>query len=154
METNIITKIDFFDFMRAFFTDKVKYAKLTQNAKKPHTFMFRRMMSIMYPIQMNAIASVDDVRLMDALHKVFCTGTYPKWMYTSGSTDKQTKAKLVHTQYSREVVDSFMECRNVEYKSLLMLEEWDPQGLKKELDTIQDELNPEMKKYSKKKKPA
>lgn len=152
METNVITKIDFFDFMRAFFTDKVKYAKLTRNAKKPHIFMFRRMMAIQYPVQMNAISGVDDVRIMDALHKVFCTGVYPKWMYTSGSVDKQTKKKLIHTEYTREVLDTFMEKREVEYKSVLLLEEFDPKFLKAELDTIQAELNPEMKKQTKKKK--
>lgn len=150
METNIISKISFFDFMRCFFTDKAKYAKLTQSAKKPHVFMFKRMMAIMYPVQMNAISSVDDVRLIDALHKVFCKGTYPKWMYTSTSGEaKEAKSKLIHKTYSRDVLDAFMEQYKIDYKTVLDLESMSPEFLKNELNSFEEELHP---KYSKKNK--
>lgn len=152
METNIITKIELFDFMRAFFTDATKYKKLTQSAKKPHLFMWRRMMSIQYPVQMHAIAMLDDIRIMDVLHKRFCGSVYPKWMYTSAGGDKQPKDKSVIQKYDRDVLDAFMVTYNVEYKSLQILNEWYPVLLDEELTKIQLDLYPEMAKQKKEKK--
>lgn len=148
METNVITKIDFFDFMRAFFCDDAKYQKLTQNAKKPHFFMWRRMMAIQYPVQMNALSSLDDVRIMDVLHKNFLSSEYPKWLYTSSknsdSNKKQSESLL--KRYSRDILDAFMELYSMEWKSVLDLEELSPDLLYKELDRIDEDIHPSMTK--------
>lgn len=153
METNVITKIDFFDFMRCFFTDADKYSKLTQNAKKSHIFMFKRMMSMMYPIQMNAISGIDDIRLVDILHKSFCTGVYPKWMYTSTKDQGSTqKISLVHKKYGQDVIDAFLDRYKCEYKCILELEELNREWLETEIKLIDKDLNLEVKKTPVKKK--
>lgn len=146
METNIITKIELFDFMRCFFTDDKKYKKLTQAAKKPHFFMWRRMMAIQYPVQMHALSMLDDVRMMDVLHEKFCSPTYPKWMYTSAPSEKKDKDKIIISKFDRKVLDTFMEHYNIEYPSVLIMQEWFPDLLEKEFQKIEDELYPELKK--------
>lgn len=150
METNVITKIDFFDFMRCFFTDKVKYAKLTQNAKRPHMFMFKRMMAIMYPVQMNAISALDDIRLVDVLHNVFCTGVYPKWMYTKTNKDESSQnKKSIVKAFDPEVTQAFLDKYQCEYKVLLELEEFNPDWLATELKEIDKDINSEFVKGNK-----
>lgn len=149
METNIITKIEFFDFMRAFFTDDSKYQKLTQNAKKPHFFMWRRMMSIQYPIQMNALSMLDDVRIMDVLHKHFITKEYPKWLYASSKNGNDTKTKVKESllkKYTRDVLDLFMDHYSLEWQSVIDLEFFCPDLLYKELDNLDEELHPQFSK--------
>lgn len=148
METNVITKIDFFDFMRAFFCDDAKYQKLTQNAKKPHFFMWRRMMAIQYPVQMNALAGLDDVRIMDVLHKNFLTSEYPRWLYTSskGGSDKEAKKESLLKKYTRDVIDLFMEHYSIEWKGVLDLEEMFPSLLYEELDRLDEDIHPQLTK--------
>lgn len=153
METNVITKIDFFDFMRCFFTDKVKYSKLTQNAKKPHIFMFKRMMAIMYPIQMNAISSIDDIRLVDVLHNTFCTGVYPKWMYTkTNKDDTSANKKSIVKSFDPAVIETFLDKYKCEYKVIVELEEFNPDWLVSELKEIDKDINSEFIKANKEKK--
>lgn len=151
METNVITKIDFFDFMRCFFNDDVKYSKLTQYAKKPHFFMWRRMMAIRYPTQMNALAGLDDVRIMDVLHKNFLCKEYPKWLYTSSGKNEKDKNKTplsseLLKKYSRDVIDTFMEHYSLEWKCLQDLLEFYPDKLYKELDKLDEDLHPKVSK--------
>ena len=147
METNVITKVDFFDFMRCFFNDDAKYQKLTQNAKKPHFFMWRRMMAIQYPIQMNALAGLDDVRIMDVLHKNFLCKEYPRWLYTSSKGgDKEKQKESLLKKYTRDILDVFMEHYSMEWKSVLQLEEMYPSLLYDELDKIDKDLHSTVEK--------
>ena len=148
METNVITKVEFFEFLRAFFTDDVKYQKFTQNAKKPHFFMWRRMMAIQYPIQMAALAGLDDVRIMDVLHKNFLTREYPKWLYASskGGEGKTAQKESLLKKYSRDILDLFMQHYNIEWKGVLDLEEFFPSLLYEELDKLDEDIHPSVTK--------
>lgn len=148
METNVITKVEFFEFLRAFFTDDAKYQKFTQNAKKPHFFMWRRMMAIQYPVQMAALARLDDVRIMDVLHKNFLTREYPRWLYTSskGSEGKVTQKESLLKKYSRDILDLFMQHYNIEWKGVLDLEEFFPALLYEELDKLDEDIHPSVTK--------
>lgn len=148
METNIITKISFFDFMRAFFCDDAKYQRLTQNAKKPHFFMWRRMMAIQYPVQMFVLSGLDDIRIMDVLHKNFLSSEYPKWLYTSskGNDEKDVKKESLLKKYSRDVLDLFMEHYGIEWKGVLDMEEMFPSILYDELDKLDEDIHPQVSK--------
>lgn len=148
METNVITKVDFFDFMRCFFVDDAKYQKLTQNAKKPHFFMWRRMMAIQYPVQMAALSGLDDVRIMDVLHKNFLTREYPKWLYTSSKSGegKTAQKESLLKKYSRDILDLFMQHYNIEWKGVLDLEEFFPALLYEELDKLDEDIHPSVMK--------
>ena len=136
METNIITKISFFDFMRAFFCDDAKYQRLTQNAK------------IQYPVQMFVLSGLDDIRIMDVLHKNFLSSEYPKWLYTSskGNDEKDVKKESLLKKYSRDVLDLFMEHYGIEWKGVLDLEEMFPSILYDELDRLDEDIHPQVSK--------
>lgn len=150
---NIITKCTIFEFMRYFFCDPEKYAQLTNKVKQTHCFMFYRLMSIKYPIQMNAISNIHDSRIIDTLHDTFgnSNNQYPGWLYQK--TIKQSNSeKQLNDILSKDEINQIFEVFDIEYKSLLMLYELFPDVVNDLKNEIKEDDNKIMKKKIKVKK--
>jgi hypothetical protein len=158
-QLNVINSIEFFDFMRAFFTDRKKYACLTDKAKSAHIFMWSRMMSIMYPVAMHACSKVHSTRVMDILHSKMCTNDpkkYPSWLFTKSSKNQSSEdEKAITEMFSAELINAYKQINHLEHKSFIMIISMDRAGviddLKELKDTIEnDKIKP--KKFNQKTK--
>lgn len=138
----LITKCTIFEFMRYFFCDPQKYAMMTTKCKKEHLFMFYRLMSIKYPVQMNAISNFHDTRIVDVLHSNFGSygAPYPKWLYQKQEKSEVLEKSLLET-VPKELIDRIYEVYEIEYKSLLLLYSIDKDALMKMVEAVKPDDN-------------
>ena len=146
-QTNIVNRIDLFDFMRAFFCDSKKYNSLTRKAKAEHLFIWNRMMSIQFPVQFHTLSRVHSTHIADILHSRMCTNDprkYPKWLFTKSKNQSAEKAIL--SAYPSETVSMYMQLNNIEYKSLLYQLTFDAEYVKTEMASITEQMSKDVKK--------
>lgn len=149
---NLITKCTIFEFMRYFFCDPDKYALLTDKAKQAHCFMFYRLMSIKYPVQMNAISNVHDTRIIDVLHSTFGRKgqQYPGWLYQKQDKSEKVEKTLLDI-ITKDDIDKIYEVYDLEYKSLLLLFHLDPDKINELIESVKPDDNKVTKTKVKKK---
>lgn len=138
----IISKCSIFEFMRYFFCDPQTYSLLTIKCKQSHLFMFYRLMSIKYPVQMNAVSNFHDYRIVDVLHESFGArgNTYPRWLYQKQDKIEQTEKSVLET-VSKELIEKIHEVYDIEYKSLLLLYEMDKSKALELIESVQPDDN-------------
>ena len=129
---DLITKIELFDFMDAFFMNEEKFSRITDSAKLSHAFMLKRFLSIKYPIEMQHLNTFTDVSVIDALHAAICNGYKPKWIFTkSGKTVKDDLVEF------KDEIEEYCTLHNIEVKSFDILYEIDTQTVLAELKELQ-----------------
>jgi hypothetical protein len=107
-----IAKVEFFEFLNIFFTDKNRYARLTDSAKTQHMWGLFRCLAIHYPQEMQLINNVRDVTVIDALHSAMCSKSAPNWIYTKTPKAEPTALDAIDEKSRLELCNKW----NIEYK--------------------------------------
>lgn len=128
-----IAKIELFDFMDAFFTNKQQFSRITDSAKLSHSFMLRRFLSIKFPQEIQYLNTFDDVAVIDALHAAMCKGSKPRWIYTKSNKNKSNDLD----KYKNEIQE-YCHLHDIEPKSFELLYALDSQTVIKELNELQE----------------
>lgn len=135
--TDIITQIDLFEFINTFFTDKVKFAKITEHAKSGHSFMLNRFLSIYYPKEIQMINILHHPAIIDALQHGLCTGRVPRWIYTKSKKASQDPYSAIPVS----VKQAFCKVNDAEWKSLDQMYVLWPEWVMTELNELQKTLD-------------
>lgn len=142
-----IAKIELFDFMDAFFTNKQQFSRITDSAKLANAFMLNRFLAIKFPQEIQYINSFNDVSVIDALHAAMCKGSKPRWIYTKSNKNKSNELD----KYKNEI-EEYCKLHDIEVKSFNLLVELDSQTVLKELKELQDMKEQKTKKTKNKKR--
>lgn len=140
---DVISKIDLFPFMRAFFSNDGTYEKITKDAKKKHIFMLLRYLSIQYPVHINEINKNHSTEVIDSLHSSFKhEGKQPWWTYTK--TMKFTGVNSNHQElskkYDKYTINIFCKIHEIEYKSLEFIYDIEPNSVIPLIDKLKEEM--------------
>ncbi len=121
MQNNVevLDKIDFRGFNKAFFADRLMYQRLSNKAKEEHFFILCRTLSKLDPVFINKFQDTKHWTVVDFLHQKYYEGRIPQYVYVSM---KQAKVdKLEYQKYSDDVLNYVMELTGYEYKSIILL---------------------------------
>lgn len=115
LDTNIINKIEWFPFVRIFFSDSDEWSKLTDAVKMSYAFKLNRLIAIKRPEYMQLLNKAHSPATIDALHNAFKTkGRQPGWTYTK-TRPNQTNEEL--SKYPTFIINDFIRYHGLEQKS-------------------------------------
>lgn len=142
--TEIITKIEYFPFLKIFFADTEEWSRLNDAAKMTHAFKLNRLLAIKHPEYMQCLNKQLTPAIVDALHNSFKSkGRQPGWAYT------KTNAKDIEDplkKYPAFIIDDFMKYHGLELKSFKFVLECHAEEVINELDAALKILNQTVKK--------
>lgn len=144
----IVSKIDFFPFLRAFYSNDGVWETLTDSAKLEHCFRLYRTLSIQHPIYMQQNNKIHDVNCLDALHQAnkHHNGKQPWWTYTKVKWEKGEQI----FSFGENIISEFCQRNGIERKSFLTVSEMFYDEVLKSLNEIKKEYEP-LKKPKRKK---
>lgn len=143
--TKDIEKLDLFEFINIFFTDKEQYARIQDKVKTQHAWMLYQFLAIYHPREICAVAEVVHPRLIDSLHLAFYSGKRaPRW-----PSSKSTKTESIESGFDSIVIDAYCNANDIEYKSfVIMCERW-PEFVKNGLIDIESQIKITIKRKQK-----
>ncbi len=148
-------KVEFFEFLDILFTDKKRFAGLSDKDKKTHFFMTNRRFAVAFPLQAQAANGLllDTVGVSHQYHHVFCTGKKPSWVYTKsgkGSFVKAADAKCANEclSFDKGIIGLWLTANDeADLKTFRDYVMYDPKRILNELKTIlKRTVNPISKK--------
>ena len=140
-----IEEPDLFKFLHAFFGDKKKYEKISDDSKEGHKYMLFHLLAVLFPVRIYQLNGYESIVIMDDFHKQLCKNGHgiPREITTFLSKSR----KEVHPieAYPIKVRQAYYRGQKGDVSNLK--DQWNlfPSATKKRLDHIKDAYDEQSK---------
>lgn len=139
----IISKIDFFDFLKMFFLKNSKWDLLTNKVKESHAFLLFRFLSIQYPREIQKLNGIYNPAVIDGLRMGFTGEKVPYWVYTKSGKPSKSGFDGI----DKKSVISYCDFYQIDLKTLQTYQEFFPDSFQSEISKfIKDNSQGKFKK--------
>lgn len=115
-QIEIIDQIDYFPFLRAFWSTDGTYEKLTEKAKQAHLRQTWQLLARDQPQIMQMLNKSYDVEVLDALHEASKhANRQPQYCYIKARPANAGTLSMIK-KFSKQVHDEFRKIHNVDNK--------------------------------------
>jgi len=152
MATNeLITSIEYFPFLRAFWSNDGTYERLTKNAKEAHLWRFYELLARDQPQLMQMLNSERNVYVIDAIHEsVKHENRQPGFTYIK-TRPLNDKTKIRLDQFSSWIREEWRRANDLDLKDFDFICEMHPDIMIEGMESIENSIEC-MKKPKKRKR--